>query len=89
MRQCSSLFDDLIDLVKQTNCRGHAFLSVSDKWHFDNNGIATVKSEKTPQVKTACWKCPVMSVYINTMDNCEVVPFYWGQFPPLPLVTLI
>lgn len=42
---------------------------ISGKWCCDDTRIAAVMQEKSPQLKTAYWKCPIVSVYVNTIDD--------------------
>ena len=63
MKQWSFLLDDLIDSMLLYHYK------INGKLCFDNTRSATVTQRKSPQLKTTYWKCPLMSVYINTINE--------------------
>lgn len=47
----------------------HAFLSQSDEWQCEHCDDTSVTQEKSPWLKTAYWKGPVVLVAIHLTSN--------------------
>lgn len=72
MEPCDLLFDDssdsgkfLIEIWVSIVFFFFFHHQMNGIWHCDDTGIATVTQHKYSQLKTACWKCLVSSVYIG------------------------
>lgn len=56
----------------------HAFLSPSDKWQCEHCDNTSVTQEKSPWLKTAYWKGPVILVAIHNLTARCHLSLYTG-----------
>ena len=89
-----SLFHDLIDGMNSW-MNWVIMLTNDEKWLCDNTRIVTVMREKPVQLKAACWKSPVRSVYLNVRElqrssaRVHSLCYSFSHISLSPLLTLI